>query len=78
MAAKLGKLVSYDEAKEPKKSRARLISWSHEVTWQTIYISSFRKRMITKFCRELTYGKVKPKMNTHDSDHVITRGHVLN
>ena len=78
MAAKLGILVSYDEAKKPKKSRARLSSWSHEVKWQTIYISSFRRRMITKFGRELTHGKVKPKMNTHDSDHVITRGHVLN
>ena len=75
---KTWKVRSYDEAKKPKKSHARLSSWSHEVKWQTIYISSFRRRMITKFGRELTYGKVKPKMNTHDSDHVITRGHVLN
>ena len=64
MATKLGKLVTYDKVKEPKPKKAN--------------ISSFRRCRITKICRVLTYGEMKPIINSSDSDHVITRSYVSN
>ena len=55
MATKLGKLVTYDKAKEPKPKKANT--------------SSFRRCRITKICRVLTYGEMKPIINSNDSDH---------
>ena len=34
--------------------------------------------MTTELCEVLTYGEAKPIMKLHESDDVITRGHVLN
>ena len=34
--------------------------------------------MATNFCRGLTYGEAKLIMKLHESDHVVTRGHVSN
>ena len=34
--------------------------------------------MATKLCWVLTYGEAKPIKNLHESDHMITRGHVSN
>ena len=55
MATKLGKLVTYDKAKEPKPKKANT--------------SSFRRCRITKICRVLTYGEMKPIINSNDPDH---------
>ena len=55
MATKLGKWVTYDKAKEPNPKKANT--------------SSFRRCRITKICRVLTYGEMKPIINSNDSDH---------
>ena len=68
MTTKLGSCVTYHELIPPIKTHDHIITWSRDVTWQTIYhhISTTAMPVATKLGRVGKYNKELPSINSNN------------